>query len=110
MHGRIYVYFVCIVWALILGFAGPPLLLGESPSGGNGPAGPGMAVGLPLVREMFSVYLWGAHILPADRSEPLTKLLMNVATCFIWGILAGRLITWTAARRNRRYKGNHERE
>ena len=85
--------------------------LGESPVGLGGAAGPGIGKDWPLVRECFSLYFWGEFILPPERADDVVaKLLLNGFTSLLWGLLAGRLITWIAARQKRRYKGKNERE
>lgn len=110
MSAKMYIYLICAVWALILGFAGPPLLLGESLAGLGGTAGPGIGKNWPLVRECFSLYFWGESLFLPERADAGTKLLLNGCTSLLWGVLAGRLITWIAARSKRRYKGKNERE
>lgn len=95
---KLYIYIVCILICLIIGYTGPALFLGEF--------FPIPAEEESFLKYLFKLYLWGDKIMGEREITSSTLLMLNSFTCVIWGIITGWIITLIAVKKNTVYTRN----
>ncbi len=95
---KVYIFTVCVLMALIVGYAGPAMFLGEYfPIPVEEPS---------LMKMAFSLYFWGSNLMPERKIQPEELLAVNTFTCVVWGIVVGWIITMIAVKKNTVYRRN----